>query len=228
MNPAPGTPPGWLELRVARHWRAASSVAALELVDPGGRELPAFEAGAFVDVQTPAGPRAYSLCNPATDRKRYVILVQREAHGRGGSAWLHGEAKAGDVLQVRAPRNEFPLAPHAVHSVLIAGGIGIAPLCAMADDLWRRAAPFELHHCARSPERAAWRHELMRSPYAQRVHFHWSESRGRLDLASLLGRTSPASEVYVCGPPGLIEAAAAAFANAGRDPARFHFESFVR
>jgi vanillate O-demethylase ferredoxin subunit len=228
MNPAPGVAPGWLALRVAQHWRAASSIAALELVDPAGRDLPAFEAGAFIDVHTPAGPRAYSLCGSPGDRRRYVILVQREPRVRGGSAWLHDGVKAGDVLRLRPPRNEFPLAPHAVHSVLIAGGVGIAPLCAMAEALWHRAAPFELHYSCHSPERAAWRQELASSPYAPRVNFHWSESRGHLHVAGLLARTSPAGDVYVCGPPPLIEAAAAAFAATGRQPSKFHFESFTR
>lgn len=228
MNQAAGVAQGGLELRVARHGPAATCVAALELVDVAGRELPPFDAGAFIDVRTPAGLRAYSLCNAPADRHRYVILVQREARGRGGSAWLHDTVRAGDVLHVSRPRNEFPLAAHAVQSVLLAGGVGIAPLRAMAEALWRRAAPFELHYSCRTPERAAWRDELASSPYARRVKFHWSESRGRLDLASVFGRTSPAADVYVCGPPRLIEAAASAFAGAGRDPAKFHFESFVR
>ena len=218
----------WLQLGVARHWRAASSVVALEFVDRAGADLPAFEAGAFIDVQTPAGPRAYSLCSSPADRRRYVILVQREARGRGGSAWLHDAVAAGDVLRVRPPRNEFPLASHAVHSVLIAGGVGIAPLAAMAETLWRCAAPFELHYTCRGPERAAWRHELARSAYARRVKFHWSESAGRLHLAGVLARTSPAADIYVCGPPSLIEAAATEFTAAGREPAKFHFESFTR
>lgn len=174
--------------------RAAPGIAALELTDPASGDLPAFQAGAFIDVRTPYGVRAYSLCNAPSECRRYVILVRSELHGRDGSAWLHDEA-AEDLLQVRPPRNEFPLARHAVHSLLVACGVGVAPLCAMAHALWRRAAPFELHYSCRNSERAAWRNELARSPYAARLHFHWSESRGRLDLAALLSRTPPGADV---------------------------------
>ena len=215
-----------MELQVARHWREALGVAGIELAAPDGTALPAFEAGAAIDVLTPSGLRAYSLCNAPGERHRYVILVQREPRSRGGSALLHDRLRGGERLRVRLRANEFALAPHALHSLLLAGGIGVAPLAAMAECLWRRGAPFELHYSCRNAERAAWRDRLAASGYAPQVHFHWSESAGRLDLGRLLRAASPASEVYVCGPAGLLADAAAAHAAAGRDPARLHFESF--
>ena len=215
-----------LDVPVARHWREALDVAGIELVAADGAALPAFDAGAAIDVQTPAGLRAFSLCNAPAERHRYVIAVKRERAGRGGSALLHDRVRAGDVLRILPPRNDFPLAATAVHSVLLAGGIGIAPLAAMAESLYRRGAPFELHYTARNQRHAALRERLRSSGYAGQVHFHWSEAQGRLDLARLIARTPPASELYVCGPAGLIESAAAAQQALGREPARLHFERF--
>jgi vanillate O-demethylase ferredoxin subunit len=214
-----------LDVRVARHWREALDIAGLELVSGDGAPLPPFAAGAFVDVLTPAGPRAYSLCNAPGERHRYLIAVQR-GRGGAGSAWLHDRVRAGDRLQLRPPRNDFPLASHAVHSVLVAGGIGIAPLAAMAHALWQRGTPFELHYSCRSAARAAWRLDLQEAPFACSVHFHFSDAGGRLDLARLLRRAPPASELYVCGPSGLVQAVAAAQRQAQRDAARLHVESF--
>lgn len=221
---APGE---WLELKVARHWREALDVAGIELVAGDGAALPAFEAGAAIDVLTPAGLRAYSLGNPPSERHRYVILVQREARSRGGSVALHDAVRPGDRLRVRLRPNEFALAAHAVHSLLVAGGIGVAPLAAMAAELWRRGAPFELHYSCRSRERAALHDVLRASAYAQRVQYNWSEAAGRFDVAHLLRRAPWASDIYVCGPAGLIAAAVAAHRATGRDPARLHFERFA-
>ena len=216
----------WMELRVARRWRDALDVAGLELVGADGGALPPFEAGACIDVRTPSGPRSYSLCNPPWETHRYLIAVLREPRGRGGSALLHDNVRAGARLQVGAPRNQFPLAREAVHSVLLAGGIGVTPLAAMAHALWRRGASFELHYSCRNAERAALRESLLASPLASRVRWHWSESAGRLDVLRLLRAASPASEVYVCGPAGLLHAAVAAQEALGRDAARLHFERF--
>jgi vanillate monooxygenase ferredoxin subunit len=61
----------WIEVKVARRWREAADIVALELVpSTAGARLPTFEAGAYVDVLTPGGHlRPYSLCNPPGERQ---------------------------------------------------------------------------------------------------------------------------------------------------------------
>lgn len=218
----------WLAVTVARKWSEAVDVAAFELVAPGGGPLPAFDAGSFVDVLTPSGSlRPYSLCNAPTQRHRYVIGVLREARGRGGSIELHDRVRQGDRLQIRPPRNEFAIYPAAVYSVLLAGGIGITPLLAMAESLWRQGAGFELHYSTRNLARAAFAEALRCHSHASRVHLHSSEEHGRIDLVRLLRRVPALSHLYVCGPAGLIGSAAAATAKLGWAAERLHFESFA-
>ena len=67
----------------------------------------------------------------------------------------------GDLVEVSLPRNNFPLSAAAERHLLIAGGIGIAPIMSMITDLRRRRAEFEVHYCTRSPERTAFRNELL-------------------------------------------------------------------
>ena len=55
---------------------------------------------------------------------------------RGGSEAVHALAE-GQVLNISAPRNQFPLAAEAKHQVLVAGGIGLTPLLCMAEQLAR-------------------------------------------------------------------------------------------
>ncbi|MCP2936468.1 oxidoreductase, partial [Salmonella enterica subsp. enterica serovar Typhimurium] len=76
--------------------------------------------------------RQYSLCGDPADSRAFEIAVLREADSRGGSAWIHRELKAGDRLRIRGPRNHFRLDESARRLILIAGGIGITPISAMA------------------------------------------------------------------------------------------------
>ena len=54
----------------------AADVIGIELRSPDGAELPAFTAGAHVDLHLPGGlVRSYSLVNDCRERHRYVLAV---------------------------------------------------------------------------------------------------------------------------------------------------------
>lgn len=217
----------WLEVTVKRKWIEAVGIAGFELVAAGGGPLPAFDAGSYVDVLTPEGHlRPYSLCNAPTERHRYVIAVLREPSGRGGSIALHASARQGDRLKIKSPRNEFGLHPGTVYTILLGGGVGVAPLLSMADALWRIGAGFEMHYSARNANRAAFVQTLRERPYAARVKCHWSEELGRIDFGRTLRQVPRLSHLYVCGPAAFIDSAVAAATTAGWPVERIHLESF--
>ncbi|MEY2874114.1 MAG: vanillate O-demethylase oxidoreductase [Pseudomonadota bacterium] len=217
-----------IDVLVTRRWNAAVDVIALELAAADGGPLPAFEAGACVDVLTPGGHlRPYSLCGTPGERCGvYRIAVLRERHGRGGSNDLHDHARVGTRLRLHPPRNAFPLVLPAVHTLLLGGGIGVTPLLPMAETLWQRGTPFELHHVARNADRAVFHADLLRQRHAGRLRFHWTEGAGRPDLASILQRAPHLSQVYACGPAPFMAAAVAAFVAARRPAMHLHVESF--
>src|SRR6516225_1879740 len=100
-----------LSLRVERRRIEADGIVSFELASVDGRELPAFEAGAHIDVHVPGGlVRQYSLCNSPEERHRYQIAVLRDSQSLGGSAAMHEAVHEGDEIRVSAPRNHFPLA----------------------------------------------------------------------------------------------------------------------
>ena len=217
-----------LDVTVTRKWNEAVGIAGFELAAAGGGPLPAFGAGAYVDVLTPAGRlRPYSLCNPPTERHRYVIAVQRAPAGRGGSIELHECVRQGDRLKIGLPRNEFALHPGAVYSVLIGGGIGVTPLLGMADSLWRQGAGFEMHYGARNAARAAFDETLRHCAYAARVRRHWSEEHGRIDFERVLSRVAHLSHLYLCGPAAFIASAVGAATRCGWPITRIHLECFT-
>jgi Flavodoxin reductases (ferredoxin-NADPH reductases) family 1 len=119
--------------------------------------LPKFSAGSHIDVYIrPTLSRQYSLCNDPSEQHRYLIAVLREPNSRGGSIAMHDEIHEGDLVTISAPRNHFPLV-EARRSLLFAGGIGITPILCMAEGLAQTDAQFEMHYCARSESRAAFR-----------------------------------------------------------------------
>lgn len=197
-----------LSLRVARIAELTPLIREVELVAADGVALPAFTAGAHIDIVLGNGiERSYSLHNPPTETHRYVIAVLREADSRGGSTWVHDGLNVGDELTSSPPINNFPLNEAGETHILIAGGIGITPMKSMAHRLAGIGARFTLHYCARDRERAAFLDELTEK-LANRLQVHLDggdPSRG-LDVAALLTKRPPAAHVYVCGPAGLIRA----------------------
>lgn len=218
----------WLDVKVMKREQLTADVVMLELESTTAQDLPAFQAGAYIDIQIPGGLlRPYSLCNPPQEHHRYVIAVRKERPSRGASVYLHDRVRVGDVLRVRHPLNEFPLHPSATYSALFGGGVGIAPLLSMAAELWHRGAGFELHLSARNLHQAPFVSYLQQQPYRGRLHFHWSEDvGGRIDFARCFSRLSPLSHIYLCGPSGFMQNAIGVAHQTGVSNERLHFESF--
>jgi vanillate O-demethylase ferredoxin subunit len=219
----------WIDLAVERRTQIAPGVALFKLVGLTKQPLPAFTAGAYIDVQIPGGMlRPYSLCNAPHDTSQYCIAVRKECSSRGASAYLHDKLRAGDYLRVRHPQNEFPLNPVASYSALFAGGIGVAPLISMAESLWHRGAAFELHLSARNAQQAPFASYLQASPYRHQVGLHWSERcDGRVGFDACIRQLPPLAHIYLCGPAGFMEAAIASAVRLGWPIERLHFERFT-
>jgi vanillate monooxygenase ferredoxin subunit len=221
--------PSVLSVRVSRKVVEAEGICSFELTAVDGAPLPAFSAGSHVDVQLPGGlTRQYSLCNDAAETHRYLIAVLRDPASRGGSSAMHDHVHEGDVLQISAPRNHFPLAHGARRHLLLAGGIGVTPILCMAERLSRTGATFEMHYCSRSPARTAFQERIVASAFADRVRFHFDDGElaQKIDLAALLGSPRDGEHVYVCGPQGFMDAVLSTARAAGWPEAQLHYEFF--
>jgi len=181
----------------------ALDVRSFELVAAEGGALPPFTPGSHIDVEVAPGiVRQYSLCNDPRETDRYLIAVKREPASRGGSAGMHERVRAGDRLTIGEPRNNFALAADASHHLLIAGGIGITPLLAMAQHLLATGASFQLVYFSRSIAHTAFRDVLSAPEYRGRVTFHYAlePEQVRAYLRKLLWEHSPGAHLYLCGP----------------------------
>lgn len=180
----------------------AERVLGITLADPRGRPLPAWSAGAHVEIVLPDGEgRRYSLCGqPDGD---WQIAVMREDAGRGGSRWMHENARPGMTLAVRGPRNHFRLDEAAPAHILIAGGIGITPILAMADQLKAQGLPYELHYAGRAAEHMAFL-DRARTDHGDALHLHIAAEGRRADLPALVGQAVPGTRISACGPGRLL------------------------
>ncbi|MBV6271630.1 PDR/VanB family oxidoreductase [Alcaligenaceae bacterium CGII-47] len=217
-----------LSVKVAKKRVEAIDVVSLELASVDGQALPAFTAGAHIDVFVPGGLiRQYSLLNDCTESSRYLIGVLREQNSRGGSVALHDRTQEGDLIQISAPRNRFALMP-ARRSILFAGGIGVTPILCMAKRLQAAQSDFEFHYCSRTLDRTAFHDEIVSSDFAGRTQFHFDDQAStRMDLDAILSTPHEQTHLYVCGPAGFIDCVVAHAQAVGWPVSQIHFERFA-
>lgn len=217
-----------LSVKVIRKMQQALDIQSLELADPDGKVLPPFSAGSHIDVHLPGGiVRQYSLCNDPLEQHRYLICVLRDAKSRGGSVAVHERIAEGDLITISEPRNNFAVVP-ASRYVLLAGGIGVAPLLCIAERLAHVGSNFELHYCTRSRERMAFIDRIRRSTFAEKVQFHFDDGDDgqKLNLDTALAAPDERTHAYVCGPTGFIQFAKLAMQQRGWLAHNVHVEHF--
>jgi ferredoxin-NADP reductase len=182
---------------------AAEGVAVLTLRRPNGALLPAWSAGAHIDVNLPnSQTRQYSLCSDLNDLKSYRIAVLREPESRGGSEFVHQSLRIGQTIEINEPRNNFPLLPSSNY-LFIAGGIGITPILPMLSAA-QAHANWTLLYGGRRRASMAFLDELL--PFGDRVTIAPQDESGLLNIADLLRAPLPDTLVYCCGPENLLSA----------------------
>lgn len=197
-----------LTVQVHKRQLQGDGVVVLDLIPVGGATLPAFDAGAHVDIHIAPGlVRQYSLCSDPADPAVYRLGVLKDPASRGGSTGVHDTLLEGTEVQISAPRNLFPLATAAKRSILLGGGIGITPMIAMAYALHARGEDFELHYCGRSRSRSAFLEQLQNVAFADRVFTHFDDEapEQKLDMDAVLGQAESGVHIYTCGPTGFME-----------------------
>ena len=211
-----------IEMRVTARRTLTPEIEEFALAPESGTELPDFTPGAHITVETPDGAmRRYSLLNDGTSPQEYVIAVKREPNSRGGSSSMHESAVEGATLAIEAPENEFELVD-ADDYLLIAGGIGITPILAMARHLNRIGKPFELIYCTRTAQDTAYLDEVSAFKKAT-VHHDQGDLDAVYDFWDRLEK--PGKEhIYCCGPSGLMEEIKALTGHWA--DGRVHFEDF--
>jgi len=222
---------GVLPLRISGIRELTPRVRAYELSAVDGSRLPPVQSGAHLDAPVQllsgaASTRRYSITAYSEQRQAYEIAVLREDAGHGGSVAVHARFRIGLTLHCGLPGNDFALHADTRPALLIAGGIGITPVQAMAHQLRSTGRTFELHYAARSAREAAYLHQLQET-VGPRLHFYGDAPHSRMNVGAVLAHAASDAVIYVCGPVALIDAVRAAALAAGISGERVRFERFL-
>lgn len=202
-----------------------------------------FIAGQYVQIEIPGTSikRAYSLANAPNWDGSLEFFIRLHENG-AFSDFLKHDAEAGKLLRVRGPQGQFTvdvcsLAPR----WFVAGGTGLAPSLSMLRQMaeFGESTPCRLFFGVNSePELFALETlEALRASLPQlettvcvwRPRADWTGFSGTPAeaLAKALNDASERPDIYVCGPPPLIDATQATAIGAGLSPDRIFLERFA-
>lgn len=202
--------------------QVATEVVRLEVQ---AAEAIVFEPGQYVRI-TPQGAdfhRSYSMANvPGSDRLQFFV---RPVDGGAFSEWL-ATAKMGDKVELSAPHGTFFLRDEDRPRLFVAGGTGVAPFLSMLRSMVEhpsfRRTTFVIG--ARTPAHLFAIDELkLLGEQLKDVDLQIAVERDAqagfhtgypTDLIAKLA-LDPATRVYLCGPPPMVEAGRNAAEAAG-------------
>ena len=193
------------DLIVRRRDTPAEGVVVLDLGYPDDAELPRWQPGAHIDLMLGDDAiRQYSLCGDPRDVTTWRVGVLLDPNSRGGSRYVHENLHEGATVQVRGPRNHFPMVDAGRYR-FIAGGIGITPIMAMLESAQQAGSEWTLLYGGRTRASMAFADDLAQR-YPDRVTVWPQDERGLLDLPGLLSNPADDTVVYCCGPEPLLTA----------------------
>ncbi len=225
---------------------AGGQALSIQFAKPFGWDDQVWDAGAYISLRVQIGDdefvRQYSLTSDSVDSDTLDITVKRVQDGRV-SNYLNDTVIAGQYLTlVGMPQNDgsFVVQQLPPQSVFIAGGVGITPIISMIRKLRRdtSGAQGTLLYFNRNPESIIFETEIRRLAWEAQLDIHLIcdhaiTHRPHLIQAKLspdlLKKCIPdiaTADVYVCAPPGFIDAVQGHLKALGLPTERFHTESF--
>ncbi|EPJ2809857.1 benzoate 1,2-dioxygenase electron transfer component BenC [Pseudomonas putida] len=199
----------------------------------------AFLPGQYVNLKVPGSEqsRAYSFSSLQKDGE--VSFLIRNVPGGLMSSFLTNLAKAGDNMSLAGPLGSFYLRPIQRPLLLLAGGTGLAPFTAMLERIAEQGSEHPLHliygvtndfdlveldrlqavasripnftysACVANPD----------SQYPQKGYVTQHIEPRHLNDGDV--------DVYLCGPPPMVEAVSQYVREQGITPANFYYEKFA-
>ena len=251
LKASAGPPPAWpgfRPMRVVQLDRETANVLSLSLQQLDGAALPLPLPGQFLVLRlrtSPNGPmllRNYSMSGTPDD-KTYRVSVKREAGGVV-SSYLHDHLRAGDIVEISAPRGGFTLRSGEGPVVLLSAGIGATPVLAMLHSLssaasrrnvwWIYGARDGAEHPFAKESRGLLemlvngrRHIVYSRPDSEDQPGVDYDSVGHIDTPLLDRLRVPRdADFYVCGPPSFLKQLTEGLKTWAVDSSRIHMELF--
>lgn len=231
-----------LPARVVEKDFLSENVVRLVLCLPKSQRLQ-FLAGQYVDVLLSGGKRrAFSIAScPSLENE--IELHIRHVEGGGFTGYVFDELKVRDIMRFEGPlgtffvRNDQPERP----MIMMGGGTGFAPIKSMVENLLEHGDRREIHlYWGARTASELYMDELPASWAREHEHIHYhravSEPGTADGLEAYEGFVHEAVaanhpdlsgfDVYMSGPPAMIDSARPVFFEQGLPENRLYYDSF--
>jgi benzoate/toluate 1,2-dioxygenase reductase subunit len=216
----------------------AHNDAAIVLELDADAEVPHFLPGQYVNIGVPGSGqhRSYSFSSlPGQGRLSFLI---KRVPGGLMTSWLDG-ASVGTPLELTGPLGSFYLRPVQRPLLLLAGGTGLAPFLSMLEVLAQSGATQPVHliygvtrdqDLVLVEQVEAYRARLPNFSYCTVVAEEGSDHPRKGWVTQHMAPEALNAgdvDVYLCGPPPMVDAVRRHFDEIGITPASFHYEKFT-
>jgi benzoate/toluate 1,2-dioxygenase reductase subunit len=213
------------------------------VVEPEADAPPvSFLPGQYVHLSVPGTSehRSYSFANAAFETGKYTFYIKLLEHG-AMSDYLSERAQPGDEFVVTGPFGRFYQRPTIRPILMVAGGTGLAPMLSMLDTLAANDDtdyPVRLLYGANAADEL-FAFDQLRGYAEQGLDLtvelcvgepdqDWDDATGHVTgLLRLEILNGGDCEIYLCGPPPMIDAAESWLSANGVNPVLVHAEKFV-
>lgn len=212
--------------------------AAFELTLTVAEPHPTFLPGQYVNITVPGSEehRSYSFSS-GPNESTMSFLIKQVPNGLM-SSWLEG-AQVGQELQMTGPLGSFYLRSVTRPLVFLAGGTGLAPFLSMLDVLVAQGCtqPVHLIYGVTRDQDLVLVDQL--EAYAQRLaNFSFATTVADPETSHprkgyVTHHLEPAMlhegnvDVYLCGPPPMVDAVSDYMRDQNMTPANFYYERFI-
>lgn len=215
----------WKEATITKVSLIAENVKHIEL---SLSEIPAYTPGSHIDVQifidNSPSIRSYSLIGRSEKGKPLTIAVKLLAESRGGSKYI-GKLKEGQKIQISQPKNHFEMTFGRDNYILIAGGIGITPIIAMAQELKHKKSNFRLEYAGASRKEMPFL-EMLSESFGDNLSCYIKDENQRLDIKKTIAELPKGTQLYFCGPMRMLDDIRQAWHDNGFSSFDLRYETF--
>lgn len=199
-----------------------------------------FLPGQYVNLQVPGTDqtRSYSFSSGPSDDE-VSFLIRNVPHGVM-SNWLLERAKTGDEIEMRGPMGSFYLRPIERPVLFLAGGTGLAPFLSMLEKIAEDGETRQPIHLIFGVTNDADLVEIETlDAFASRLpNFSYlctvaSEASSYPNKGYVTSHILPSqlnggdADVYLCGPPPMVDAVRSFLKAEGLMPRNFYYEKFA-
>lgn len=209
--------------------------------------MPAYLAGQYAQLCLPGfidQPRSYSFASaPEADEVEHINFYIRMVPGGHLTTWLHEQDRSGSKVEVCGPHGNFWLRDAERPLMFVCGGSGMAPIKALLEQVTQKELQRDVTlifgartqrdlYCidelqaiaAKAGERFRYLPVLSEEP----ADSDWTGARGMCTehIVPAVDDIS-ACDAYLCGPPGMVDAAMSELQSHGVSAERIFYDKFL-